>query len=66
MKAKDCPFVFSIVVMSLSEWLKLHTDPLHNPWSEDEYEDTTPLSSSALICDPLHGREEEFVACSKK
>ena len=34
--------------------------------AEEEFEDTSPLPAQCVVIDPLHGRESDYVSCTKR
>ena len=34
--------------------------------AEEEFEDTSPVPAQCVVIDPLHGRESDYVSCTKR
>ena len=34
--------------------------------AEEDFEDTSPLPAQCVVIDPLHGRESDYVSCTKR
>ena len=43
----------------LSTWIRSHSNPGHDPWVQDEWEDSSPVSEDRVYSDPTYGKEEE-------